>query len=599
MVEPVECGEGMYMDQEESKSSSCEPCPKNTYSKMTNATAETDCTKCEPGKTTFSTGAKFESECRQEEVSCENAGQFPSGNDGTCVDCPAGYKGKQGTKCYLCPRGTYQDEAAALSCKTCATALCQVSPGSISSSKAIVPQGFDFMADQDGITASTNASNEATSLIVPDQHNDINRNPVQQLDASSRNVLMAIFAACALCLLFTHRLWPIRMKSLDILFAGDHYIDDSHAKRMLDSRLGTAFTFMLPFFLGIAVVSIFADDNDLLIKGLEPASSLDPPLPSIKILNTDPEQHPGITKDMLPNLFKRLVFDIATFAPGTFACSDIVVTEPTGAIACERKTVLADQGGDGGAATFCRLSLTCTVGADLRGEQNVAVSFPSAFQNIQWSVQPDAWNGLDIVSKVNHTLMERNHLLTGTATNPTTLSFGLTRSRYRDLRGGLDDTKTSRMYGLQVSWLGETKQLSKPDEPDTADGRHHVVFALDVQESVFESERSDRVNFPTRLGTVLTLMLSAIGIMRVVKALLGLLIDVCLVRRAKKTGHAAPSDVDRRLHILNEKFLTETADMDHHQEETAARRLSQIGSFRQPKKTKTFVFSGLDATNEE
>jgi len=341
---------------------------------------------------------------------------------------------------------------------------------------------------------------------------------------------------------------------------------------------------MLPFFLGIAVVSIFADDNDLLIKGLEPASSLDPPLPSIKALDEHPEQHPGITKDMLPNLFKRLVFDIATFAPGTFACSDIVVTQPTGAIACERKTVLADQGGDGGAATFCRLSLTCTVGADLRGEQNVAVSFPSAFQNIQWIVQPDAWNGLDIVSKVNHTLMERNHLLTGTPTNPTTLNFGLTRSRYRDLRGGLDDTKTLRMYGLQVSWLGETKQLSEPDEPDTADGRHHVVFALDVQESVFESERSDRVNFPTRLGTVLTLMLSAIGIMRVVKALLGFLIDVCLVRRAKKTGHAAPSDVDRRLHILNEKFLTETADMDHHQEETAARRLSQIGSFRQPKK---------------
>jgi hypothetical protein len=136
------------------------------------------------------------------------------------------------------------------------------------------------------------------------------------------------------------------------------------------------------------------------------------------------------------------------------------------------------------------------------------------------------------------------------------------------------------VYGLQVSWLGETKQLSKPGVPDTADGRHHVVFALKVQESVFVSERSDRVNFPTRLGTVLTLMLSAIGIMRVVKALLELLIDVCLVRRARKTGQVTPPDVDRRLYILNEKFLTETADLDHHQNETTGR----LSSFRQPKK---------------
>ena len=176
--------------------------------------------------------------------------------------------------------------------------------------------------------------------------------------------------------------------------------------------------------------------------------------------------------------------------------------------------------------------------------------------------------------------MDRTKIFTGTQVNPTKLNFGLTRTRYRDLRGEKDDTTTKHIYGLQLSWLGEAKQLSTSGDADTSDGRHHVVFALKVQESVFVSERLDKVNLQTRLGTVLTLMLSAIGIMRVVKALLELLIDVCLVRRAKKTGQDTPPDVDRRLYILNEKFLTETADLDHHQNETTGR----LSSFRQPKK---------------
>jgi hypothetical protein len=166
------------------------------------------------------------------------------------------------------------------------------------------------------------------------------------------------------------------------------------------------------------------------------------------------------------------------------------------------------------------------------------------------------------------------------------------------LRGGNDDTTTERIYGLQLSWLGETKQLSNAGDADTSDGRHHVVFALKVQESVFVSERLDKVNLQTRLGTVLTLMLSAIGIMRVVKAFLELLIDVCLVRRAKKTGQDTPSDVDRRLYILNEKFLTETADLDHHQKQTTAPRLSQIGSSRNAKKQRRLSSRDLMQQNK-
>jgi hypothetical protein len=276
--------------------------------------------------------------------------------------------------------------------------LCQTSPGSVSSGqqdmdsnnlKATLPQGFGFIAAQADNTANndeatTNSSIDAISLSLAAKTDNDNRNTVQKFDPTLRDLLMAMFATAALALLLTHRLWPIRFKKLDILFAGDHYIKDSHAKRMLDSRLGTAFTFMLPFFFGMAVVSIFAADNDLEIKGLEPASSVDPPIPSVKSLATNPKAHPGITTEILPKLFKRLVFDIATFAPGTFECTDILVTEPSGAISCQRTDAIVDAGGGGGGdastATFCRLSLECTVGSTLRGEQDVSISFPSAFQ---------------------------------------------------------------------------------------------------------------------------------------------------------------------------------------------------------------------------
>ena len=67
-------------------------------------------------------------------------------------------------------------------------------------------------------------------------------------------------------------------RRLDILFAGDHFIRDGHAKRMLDTRLGAAFTLSLPFVLGIITVQTFGANNLLVGDGLVPAKTLQPPL---------------------------------------------------------------------------------------------------------------------------------------------------------------------------------------------------------------------------------------------------------------------------------------------------------------------------------
>ena len=79
-------------------------------------------------------------------------------------------------------------------------------------------------------------------------------------------------------LLCTHRCWPVSWRRSDLLFAGDHYIGDGHAKRMLDSRLGAAFTLSLPFMLGIFSVSTFGEENVKVTQALIPVNILEPQL---------------------------------------------------------------------------------------------------------------------------------------------------------------------------------------------------------------------------------------------------------------------------------------------------------------------------------
>ena len=89
-----------------------------------------------------------------------------------------------------------------------------------------------------------------------------------------------------------------------------------------------------------------------------------------------------------------------------------------------------------------------------------------------------------------------------------------------------------------------------------ADGMHHVSFRLEVEESVFVSERSDKLGLESRISTVFTMLLTAMSVMRVAKTFLELGIDSLLIRRAERTQSELPADVARRKVILEEKFIT-------------------------------------------
>jgi hypothetical protein len=108
-----------------------------------------------------------------------------------------------------------------------------------------------------------------------------------------------------------------------------------------------------------------------------------------------------------------------------------------------------------------------------------------------------------------------------------------------------------------------------------------VSFRLEVEESVFVSEWSDKLDVASRLSTAFAMLLTAMSVMRVAKTFLGRGIDSLLIRRAERTASEVPADVERRIIILEEKFITEApAKGDGAGSATGSsrtRRLSEIG----------------------
>ena len=87
-------------------------------------------------------------------------------------------------------------------------------------------------------------------------------------------------------------------------------------------------------------------------------------------------------------------------------------------------------------------------------------------------------------------------------------------------------------------------------EIGTATDTHHVALSFRVEESVYGKEHKDRIELVVQLATMFTLLLSALGGMRFTKTYLGLLIDMCYLRRERVVD--VPNDVTERVSVLEE-----------------------------------------------
>jgi hypothetical protein len=140
--------------------------------------------------------------------------------------------------------------------------------------------------------------------------------------------------------------------------------------------------------------------------------------------------------------------------------------------------------------------------------------------------------------------------LVGNAKTPTVLGFVALRANFTDTTTG----ETDPDFGLKLSWSGIQREEAATVNNQV---KHMVAFRFVVSDTIYVNEKSIKLEPLTRLGTVLTLLLTAMSIMRFAKIFLQLAIDTCLRLQAQRSGTTAPEDVQRRARILEEDALTQ------------------------------------------
>ena len=525
----------------------------------------------------------------------------------TCVSCPKGYYGGQHQRrCVLCPSGYFSGRAKSNGCTKCDQGNCLFTLGSTSQTD---------IKQTDNVLLDINAKKADLQRTIRDPERTIDclffENCKNNLDPKPAVVRARIFgepakyASYSVCvviillLVATHRCMCFKYKNLDFMFAGSHFIDDTHAIRMFDTRLGSAFTMAIPFILVMLGILVFSDVTPINSKTLVPGSSIAfqeqknidyVDAAKKKWQNTQPINPNDDYPDEL-NLFGKIHIQLLAFAPvqNNFQCGSIinqkdfddapeVVGKTFECIRFEAENVTQE---DKNGYRFCGLTVTCKAFNAFSGIHSVKLRFPDALQNIQWTVVPDVWSDTsDENAMVGHVLspnnitdgdklktelealggawsqtkipdaikwkIQKQNQLAGTSLNPTQVTLSVTRSKYAEEYGD----KKFINWGLQTSF-SNVKRVEEQDS-GTPLGSHVVEFLFEVQESIYISQWTTSEGFVTKFGTVISLCLSIIAVLKFMKLGLELAIDKYLIGRAEKNKTLPPLDVLRRQQVLGE-----------------------------------------------
>ena len=327
---------------------------------------------------------------------------------------------------------------------------------------------------------------------------------------------------------------PLCSKNFDIVFAKSHFIEEGHAVRTVDSRLGTSFHFVLMFAIIALFVMVFVDDpNTIKTASLKPISSVQ--------TNTTTYGHVNLT--------------ITTYAPRTDAfesCSTDIVVDQTNGFKCVAKMKEVGKALNLKLAV-CSVAMDCTTSGDVhfRGIQQVVFGLPDAFQTIEWHVTQSFWDPEGLPSTWSHVLGpsapndgEDPQMLVGELKSPTTLNFGVTRGLRED------NKKNCKNAGLELFWRGAHREESSID--GTSSGKHYVAVRFDVGEEIYEKKVEDKLSLQNQMAQWFTYAMSVIATMKIAKIVLQLIIDKGFVILGETYNQHVPADVQRRINILNE-----------------------------------------------
>lgn len=469
MNRPVQCPIGHY--QSHTAAEVCDICPVNTYANKMATTSCTDCGKNKDGEPlkTSGMGANNFAQCALQPMACR-PGRFPNTNN-ICATCRPGLFGNaKGTTCHLCPTGFYQPLYGQTNCSKCTSIRCKKLPGCAENSDT-PPQVW-----------STNAT-------------------TQYLDAqqdSAQTFAIIIYTALLgtiVLIVMTHRLCPQCFRHADIMFSGDHVIEDTHAKRVINTRLGAAMTLALPFVVAGISVFVFTSNNTIQQTGLVPLV------------------HQG--QYNFQNIDIEFKTEAATSNPNCTLISVNTVLDCTHTSMLEHDFV-------------CAVTIVCNILSPFVATNIVSITVPNTMHRSIVSIVPSEWNYTQInVSQV----LNPSEGLGGSSI----VNVGVFRSLFSE--------HFVEHYGLQI-----VPHKVILEETSEAIHNHQIDVQFNVDENMFVHTVSTKLGIITRLGTVLTLTISALSILRVSKLCLGSAIDKCFT----KMYQTPPNDVKTRNTILME-----------------------------------------------
>ena len=351
-----------------------------------------------------------------------------------------------------------------------------------------------------------------------------------------------------LCLLtiVVHRRCPVKFKAID-LFADKHVIEDTHAVRLLETRIGAAFSLVMVFIVIALVVFILDPKNNVIeSSGLKPA---------IETLLSDSD---GFGEVQLA------VIAIAPVAIADLDCGAIKMT-PASGFSCSPAPP-PSAATNPASISICPLAYICTASVGVRGQDDFLFELPYAFQWVRWSAKAEPWTVDPVFAPelLSGTLPADGNdddddavatlAMAGTRVQPSTVQLGALRSRFRDQTQR--DEKETR-YGLQLFKLATNVQRAFTGAGAASGDVHFVALRVTVSENMYDVERTPKHDTASLVSQLFAYMLSALSVLAVLKKYTQMLTDQLLLLRAQQTKTKVPEDVKRRIKVLNEQILSE------------------------------------------
>ena len=535
-----ECDRGMFAispDLGRQIFKSCTICPVNEYQDLMGQGNCKSCADIDPIFITKGSQAVHrdsKKDCKSPDSGFCNPFQRPSlpgTGDDACQDCPIGQHGDfDGENCFLCPTGFYQDSVAQSDCKKCSSSLCHMIIGA--TSDAPLPKKL-LLQKSSGDDDATAVIHDTTS--TQDEENSIFSSFVDstlKVDPGSLTVYILGSLGATLVILF-HRRCPEQIKSVD-MFAARHWVEDTHALRMLDTKLGASFSVALVFIVS-CICAFVADPSNNFVK----TSGLEPGLDRLL--------------DQVTN-YSQLTIDVQTFAPKTpsASCGAIKGGAPGGGLVCTTTNENTETFEDLGIK--CSFAYECEVQSSIRGTNDFLLELPESVQYIEWEVTSSFWSPDINISHFSSVLTTNSSMneqpLAGTLEDPTTLSFGTIRSTHED------EFKKATKNALQLFWRGTKKKTGTVSNSRAAAGfyKHYVAFQFQVEENVYITQLQRKLNFSSMFSVLIAYTLTALSVLGTAKMFVQKGIDSYFRRRANKVK--VPSDVLRRERILDEHLIT-------------------------------------------